>query len=97
LFFTTTLVLAKIFLNYAVLPERKSIAIVCLQEAIIVLTMYIRGVILAVRGPNPVRHAPFCGLRYVSFVLALGLTELLLLLCHSRITFFVYSHTRHYP
>jgi len=41
-----------------------------------------RGVKLAPRGPNPARHDLFCGRRHVSFVLALGLTELRLLLCH---------------
>jgi len=47
---------------------------------------------LATRGRNPVRHAPFCGPRHVSFALALGLTDLRLLYCHGRTTFFVYSH-----
>jgi len=40
------------------------------------------------RGSNPTRHAPFCRPRHPSFVLALGS----LLLCDSRVTFFVYSH-----
>jgi len=51
-----------------------------------------RGVKLTVRGPNPTRHALFCGPHHVSFVLAFGLTELHWLQCCSRLTFFAYSH-----
>ena len=36
---------------------------------------YTRGAKLVVSEPNPTHHAPFCGRRHVSFVLALGLTE----------------------
>ena len=55
-------------------------------------TVYSRGVKLAARGPNPARHATFCVPRHTSFMLALVLTGLCLLFCHSRLRFFVYSH-----
>jgi len=51
-------------------------------------TLLLRGVKLATRKPNPARHVPFCGPR---FVLPLGLTELRLILCHNTVTFFVMS------
>jgi len=47
-----------------------------------------RGVKLAARGTNPARHASFCAPHHASFVLALGLIELRLLLCHSRLNIF---------
>jgi len=51
-------------------------------------TLLLRGVKLATRKPNPARHVPFYGPR---FVLPLGLTELRLILCHNTVTFFVMS------
>jgi len=56
-----------------------------------------RGVKLAASGPNPACHDPFSGPCHVSFVLALGLTELRLLLCHRpELRFMFIVITRHY-
>ena len=57
---------------------------------------YSMGVKLAVSGPNPTRYAPFCGPRHVSFVLALGLTEIRFFNVLADLVFFLMVITQHY-
>jgi len=49
-----------------------------------------RGVKLVVHRSNPARHELFCGLRHVSFAIALSLTELRLLLCRLEVLGFLF-------